>query len=59
MPAERVSPAGLNGRHYFELCKADMPRIGSAPCGAELSEYISNLQLVPRHLGAMVTLIRA
>ncbi len=47
MPTERVRPASLNGRHGFELSEADMPCIGSAPCGAELSEYVSNLQLVP------------
>jgi len=49
MPTQSICPAGLNGRHNFELPKADVPGIGFAPCRTELAEYIGDFQLVPRH----------
>ena len=44
MPAERLGPASLNGRHHLELAQADMPCIGMPICGSVSSEDVGNLQ---------------
>ena len=52
MPAERLSPAGLDGRHHLQLAQADMSRIGLPPCRTMGTENVSDLQLRPVHPGA-------
>jgi hypothetical protein len=47
MPTKRLSSAGLNGGHHFELAKADMTLIGLSPCRTIPLENVSNLQLCP------------
>ncbi len=47
MPAKRLSPAGLDGRHDLELVQADMPGIGPPPRGTMGPEDVRNLQLMP------------
>lgn len=45
MPAKRLGPASLNGRHDFELVEADMPGIGPPPRGAVSSEDARDFKL--------------
>ena len=49
MPAERLGPAGLYRGHDLELGQADMPRIGLPPRRTMGAEYVSDLQLWPKH----------
>ena len=44
MPAERLSSAGLNGRHHLQLVQADMSLVGPTPFGPIIAKDISNFQ---------------
>jgi hypothetical protein len=55
MTAEDGRAAVLDGRHYLELAKADMPGIGSAPDGPVAMENVCDLQPLGAH-GRRVTL---
>ncbi len=48
MPAERLGPSGLDGRHHLELGQADMARMGLLPRRA-MGAVVSQLQLGPGH----------
>jgi hypothetical protein len=44
MAAERRSAAALDGRHHFQLPKADVAAVGVTPSGAVIAENIRDLQ---------------
>ncbi len=53
MAAERSGAAALDGRHDFQLLKADVAAIGVTPSGAVVAEDIRDLQHWPGHAGGL------